>query len=117
MVTCWRCGVEWDNTGYVGSAPCEDCQYEVPGNWRGGGQEQVRGHWIPDPSLPASIAALHARYMLDTEIAKELGIHPQTVRRYKKKLGLGSNVTKNAKLQEQRQALGRELHKHRWGGK
>jgi len=28
MATCWRCGVEWDDTDYLTDVPCTDCQLE-----------------------------------------------------------------------------------------
>lgn len=94
MVTCWRCGVDFNGDTYVAGAPCPDCQLDVPGQWLKGWQV---GHNVP-PGTPEYdervrlITELHRQRKSDSEIAEALGISPTTVLRWRKRAGLPGHV-------------------------
>ena len=81
--TCYRCGVDFDASLFIPDAPCEDCNLDVPGRW-------LRG-WSKGTTTEekeADIRELYAKHLSDPQIAKYLGISPQTVLRWRHKLEL-----------------------------
>jgi hypothetical protein len=94
VATCWRCGVEFDQSPFPKTYPCIDCQEELPPPPPGPfGRPQT-------PTKPLTPGLRAEREMAiwnlwklnknDQQIARELGISDVTVFRYRKKLGLAA---------------------------
>lgn len=91
MTVCWRCGIDFDATKYKPDAPCIDCQEAVGGSWavaafrRGGlGLDE----WN---SRAEAIRAAVARGLSDRGAAEVLGVHPSSVERWRRRLGIPAN--------------------------
>lgn len=85
--TCWRCGVDFDSTPFIGDAPCIDCQEDVPGEWLIIKQPK-RLTKAQLAEREQRIRELHQEGLLDPEIAERLGIARSTVSTWRKRLGL-----------------------------
>lgn len=89
--TCWRCGVDFDPTPYIGDAPCADCQLEVPGDWliikHSGGRITAEEY----EHRAKRIKELHQEGLLDPEIAERMGLARSTISTWRKKLGLSAH--------------------------
>lgn len=88
LKTCYRCGVDFDPTPYIGDAPCPDCQLDVPGDWLIIKQKGGRLTAEERERRTKRIKELHQEGLLDPEIAERMGLARNTVSTWRKKLGL-----------------------------
>jgi hypothetical protein len=85
MVTCWRCGVDFDATAFLPAAPCPDCQLDEP-----------MYEWVRFEDVKASedarkrrhIERLYKRRYSDSEIAEAVGMSASHVNKIRRELGL-----------------------------
>lgn len=98
--TCWRCGVDFEASGFTPDAPCSDCQLDVPGDWvlqwgqRGGGLSES-----PWQSRAEAVRELHAQGKSDKEIAKALGIGRSTAYQWRwVRLGLPTHSNRKHRV-------------------
>jgi hypothetical protein len=84
MITCWRCGVDFDGTEYLPGAPCEDCQYDVeepeigwlrPNGWKRLKEREYRA------KRKELVRYFYDQGYADTQIAEKLGMDKSTVKR------------------------------------
>lgn len=87
MVTCWRCGVDFDGAPYLAGAPCPDCQEEFDGDffsvWTQAGI---------DAAKERDVRKLHAQGMSDREIGDVVGVPRNSIFKIRKRMGLPANA-------------------------
>lgn len=89
MITCWRCGIEFDPSKYRDGAPCLDCQETIGGEWSAGGS--LRSGRISAEEKAARMKLVKDQYYLgklDKEIADIVGMSKSTVSHYRREQGL-----------------------------
>lgn len=74
MITCWRCGVDFDPTGFPYGAPCGDCE-ERFNLWDGEAVREQKLRQIQEFTRAGWSAS---------RIGRRLGIHGDTVQKYRK---------------------------------
>jgi hypothetical protein len=84
LATCYRCGVDFDGTLFVPTAPCPDCQEDMPDtNWFKGWS---RANLTPEvfAERSAQVKALYDKRLTDKQIAGALGISLSTATRWRR---------------------------------
>lgn len=81
---CWRCGVEFDASEFIKSAPCEDCQLDFPQSWVRIDVAKAR----EEERIAEWIRHWYDQRYSDSEIAEAIGMTRPQVVGWRKKLDL-----------------------------
>lgn len=85
MVTCWRCGVDYDGAEYIPGAVCPDCQFDFPG-------EEFRRFDVVRAQernrIGVVVARLAGGLKSDQEIADAIGLSRSKVSEARRQLGI-----------------------------